>query len=91
MRIRRPTIGASSELETCAHVFWNVLERELLVSASCDASVIQNFGLGVYLRLRVLVEVKPAHGSHSRPRAGAEMWSAVRAGMLFMDRTARAP
>jgi hypothetical protein len=36
MRTRHPTIGASSELETCAHVFWNVLERQLLVSASCD-------------------------------------------------------
>jgi len=36
MRTRHPTIGASSELETCAHVFWNVLERQLLVSASCE-------------------------------------------------------
>jgi hypothetical protein len=36
MRTRRPTIGASSELETRAHVFWNVLERELLVSARCE-------------------------------------------------------
>ena len=46
-RTRHSTIGASSELETCAHVFWNVLERQLLVSAGCKYVSDTELGLGV--------------------------------------------